>query len=55
MIKVKGYITTGFAGATHEEYFEFEEDVMEAEINSVVEDWAYNKIEIGWTKVEESE
>ncbi len=48
MIVVRGYVETGFAGGTHEEYFEFEDGTPESVINETVQEWGEQRIEIGW-------
>lgn len=53
MKKVKVWINTGFAGAKHQDVFEYDDDVTDEEINADVMDWVFNKIEYGWCPVEE--
>lgn len=52
MIKVKVWINTGFAGAKHQDVFEFDDDVTDDEIDEEVKDWLFNKIEYGWVKLD---
>lgn len=39
MKKIKAHCGIGFAGATYEEEFEFEDDVTDYEINDEIYDW----------------
>lgn len=53
MKRVKVWINTGFAGAKHQDVFEFEDDATEEEIEADVLDWVFNKIEHGWEVIED--
>ena len=52
MKKIRAHCGIGFAGATYEEEFEFEDDVTDYEINDEIYDWAEQFLETWW---EESE
>ena len=46
LIKVK--IDTGYAGCSHEDEFEVEDDATEEEINELVDDVVSNHIDVAW-------
>ena len=46
--KVKVFLTTGFAGAKHEDVLEVEDDATEEEIMRYVQEWASNYIDMGY-------
>lgn len=48
MRKIKAHCGIGYAGAEHEEEFEFEDDATEDEILEEVKDWAEQYLEIWW-------
>lgn len=52
MKKVKVWINTGFAGAKHQDVFEFDDDATDDEIDEEVKDWLFNKIEYGWVELD---
>ena len=45
MKKIKVWVNTGFAGARHEDEFEFEDDATDKEIDAEVLQWVFNKVE----------
>lgn len=53
MKKYHFYLGTGFTGATHEEEFEFDDNVSEEEVEETYEDWKNNILECGWWEVKE--
>lgn len=54
MRKIKAHCGIGYARATYEEEFEFEDDVTDAEIDREVQEWADQFLEFWWDeKVEE--
>jgi hypothetical protein len=55
MIKVKGYVDTGFCGGIHEEDFEFEDGTSNEVISEHVIEWGKEQVEIMWEKIEEEE
>ena len=48
MRKIKAHCGIGYAGAEHEEEFEFEDDATEDEILEGVKDWAEQYLEFWW-------
>ncbi|MDD5353252.1 MAG: hypothetical protein PHS93_08850 [Candidatus Omnitrophica bacterium] len=48
MKKIRWYLNTGFAGATHEGEFEIEDDATNEEIDEYARTEAFNCIEWGW-------
>lgn len=48
MRKIKAHCGIGYAGAEHEEEFEFEDDATEDEILEEVKDWAEQYLEFWW-------
>ena len=54
MKKIKAYCGIGFAGATYDEEFEFDDDMTDDEINDEINDWAEQFLET-WRKEEEDQ
>lgn len=56
MRKIRAYCSFGYAGATYEEEFEFEDNVSDADIDDAVYDWSQQFVEACWEEdKEESE
>ena len=55
MIKVKATCGIGFAGAEHEEEFEFDDGYTEDEMVEEVWEWAQQFLDVNWEIVEEEE
>lgn len=55
MKKIKFYLGTGFAGCSHEETFEFDDDATDEEISESFEDWKNNRLDASWWEVGSSE
>jgi len=56
MKKIYASLETGFVNACYEEYFEFDDDVTDEEIDNEVNDWAESilgEMSFGWEVVEE--
>lgn len=53
MRKVKFYLGTGFANATHEEIMEFEDGTSDEEISEVFRDWYEGKLDASWWDIKE--
>lgn len=53
MKKIKFYLDTGFAGCSHEEVFEYEDNVSEEEINEDFEMWKNDRLDASWWEVED--
>lgn len=51
MKKIKFYLGTDFAGCSHKEVFEFEDDVTEEEILNSLEDWKDSHLDCSWCEV----
>lgn len=51
----RAYLSIGFANATREEEFEFEDDATEQEIEEEVRDWMHNYLEWGFHEIEEED
>lgn len=52
MKKVKFSLGAGFAGCRHKETIEFEDDVMDEEIEADYQEWAQNYMDSGWVVIE---
>lgn len=48
MKKVKVHISTGFAGCTHEDEFEVEDNITAEEIEDMVMTSVWNHIDVSW-------
>ena len=53
MKKIKAHCGIGFAGATYDEEFEFDDDMTDDEINDEINDWAEQFLETWWEKEED--
>lgn len=53
MRKVKFYLGTGFAGASHEDIIEFEDGTTDEEITEYFEEWKNNFLDASWWDVDE--
>lgn len=53
MRRVKFCLETGFAGCSHEEIMEFEDNTTDEEIEECYEDWKNNKLSCSWWDIEE--
>ncbi len=53
MRKVKFYLGTGFANATHEDVIEFEDGTTDEEITEYFEEWKNNFLDASWRDVDE--
>lgn len=51
MKRIKFYLGTGYAGCSHEEIFEFDDDATEEEINDSFEDWKNNRLDCSWCEI----
>ena len=52
MIKVDVSLSIGFATANHEDELEFDDNATDEQIDAEVQEWAWNYIDIGWSKHE---
>lgn len=48
-------LETGFAGCTHEGEIDVDDNATDEEIEEIVKEEAFNYIELGWSKVKESD
>ena len=55
MRKVKFYLGTGFAGCSHEEIMEYEDDTPDEVIDEDFEEWKNNKLDANWWKIRDSD
>ena len=55
MKKVKAWLSIGYAGASREEIFEFDDDASEEEMEADIKDWAFNYIEWGFSPLADGE
>ena len=55
MRKIRIWVDTGFCNATHEEIFEFEDDITDEEIEEEARIFLFNCIEFGWEDYEDEE
>ena len=53
MKKIKPHCGIGFAGATYDEEFEFDDDMTDDEINNEINDWAEQFLETWWEEVKD--
>lgn len=53
-MNVKFFCGIGFAGAEHEETFQYPDDTSEQELNDDAEAWMNNYLNWGYYKVEET-
>lgn len=51
MKRIKAHCGMGFAGATYDEEFEFDDDMTDDEINDEINDWAEQFLETWWEEV----
>lgn len=51
MRKIKFYLGTGYAGCSHEEVMEFDDDATEKEIEEGYEEWKNNLLDCFWSEV----
>ncbi|MFR3361812.1 MAG: hypothetical protein ACLTPR_07590 [Enterococcus canintestini] len=51
MRKIKCWMGTGFAGATHEDELEFDDDATDEEIAKEVWEYFTNFLDVGWEEV----
>lgn len=55
MKKIKLWVDTGFACATHEEIIEVEDDCGYEELEEIAEEYMFECIEYGWCEVDEED
>lgn len=55
MKKVKFYLGTGFAGCSHEEIMEYEDDTPNEVIEEDFELWKNNKLDAQWWEIGEGD
>lgn len=53
MKKIKFYLGTGFAGASHEEIFEYPDEATDEEISGEFEAWKENYLDASWWEVDD--
>lgn len=54
MRKIRVWVDTGFCNATHEEIFEFADDITDEEIEEEARIFLFNCIEFGWEDYEDN-
>lgn len=55
MKKIKWYINTGFATASHKGEWEVEDDVTDEELNDMLRDEVSSNIDAGWYPAEQDD
>lgn len=51
MRKIKFYLGTGYAGADHEEVFEYEDGATDKEIDDDFENWKNEQLDAQWWEI----